>query len=172
MSSLNVSGESKLRLFLQDGTSGAAIARTFGRDLLPALDIGLDFGTGSGQANKLYIGKRTIAAATFDNIDLAGSLVDGLGNTLTFANLKLALAAIVTPDGTKSLRVGPQGVANAFQGPWGGTAAAVYRTFKNWDLAVYEPVTGFPVTAGTGDIFPVYNPGATSLDFWLLLAGT
>ena|GEM_PF-526695 len=172
IAALSVSGDSKLRLFLQDGTSGAAISRTFGRDLLPELEIDLDFGTLSGQVDKLYIGKRTLAATTFDNIDLAGSLVDGLGNTLAFTNLKLALAAIVTPDGTKAIRVGPQGQANAFQGPWGGVGADVYRSFKHWDLAVYEPVTGFPVTAGTGDIFSFYNPGATSVDVWLLLAGT
>lgn len=171
---LKTIGDMPLRVFIQDGTTGAAIAKTFGKGGVPDLNVLLNFGTGTDQASKAYIAQRPpLAATTFDNLDLAGGLVDGLGNTLTFATLKLALVAIVAPDyATKSLRVGPQGQSNPFLGAWGGTGATVYKAFNVWDLTVYSPTTGYTVTAGTGDIFPVYNPSAISVDYTILLVGT
>ena len=113
---------------------------------------------------------RTLAATTFDLIDLAGGLTDYKGATITFAKVKWIYVALSTQDGTNALRIGPQNQANAWQGPWGGTGATVYRTtYTDWEF--YRPVTGTTVTAGTGDIFPVYNPGAGSVDYLLWVLG-
>ena len=109
---------------------------------------------------------------SFDNIDLSGVLADGVGNTgLVFAKIKLAVVALYSPDGTIALRVGPQGVANPWQGPYGGSGATVYKTVKYWDVIDYDPVTGTTVTAGTGDILGIYNPGGVAVDYQILLAG-
>lgn len=171
LSVLNVNGDCNLRAVIKDGTSGGVINKTFGRVSVPALSVSLAFGTGSGQANKLYIASRALAATTFDLLDLAGGLSDGLGNTLTFTSLKLAVLAILTPNGTKVLRVGPQAQSNPFLGAWGGTGATVYKGFTHWDMPVYDPVAGYAVTAGTGDILPIYNPTGSSITYTILLAG-
>lgn len=168
---LGVDGLCRLSALIRDSGAGKSLRIGFGSRDVPELSFGLTYGTGSGKANKLYCAKRTLAATTFDLIDLAGSLSDGIGNTLTFTKLKLALVAIVAPDGAKSLRVGPQNQSNTFQGEWGGGGATVYEAVTHWKPVVYEPVAGYTVTASTGDILPIYNPGASSLDYWLLLAG-
>lgn len=169
---LSASGDCPLRIFISDGTSGATLNKAFGQVSVPALDIALTFGSGANQANKLYIAKRTLAATTYDLLDLAGALNDGLNNTITFTFVKLALIAVVSPTGLIKVRVGPQGQANPWPGPWtGGVGATVYKDVPRWDLLAYEPSTGYAVTAGTGDILPVYNPGAAALDYWIILAG-
>lgn len=168
---LGVDGNCRLSALIMDANAGKSLRIGFGSRSVPELSFSLTYGTGSGQANKLYCAKRTLAATTFDLIDLAGGLDDGIGNTLTFTKIKLALVAIVTPNGTKAVRVGPQAQSNPFPGGWGGTGATVYDTVTHWMPVIYEPVTGYTVTAGTGDILPIYNPGATSLDYWLLLTG-
>ena len=169
---LAAAGNWPLKMSYRDGTTGGFLSRAFGDSPLPSLGVTLDFGSASGQANKGYIAKRTLGATSYDLIDLNGALNDGLTNTFSPTNLKLAAIGIVSPDGTKSLRAGPQGQSNPFVGPWGGSGATVYKKFTHWDLLVYEPVVGYTVTPGTGDILPIYNPGATSLDYWIFLAGT
>ena len=87
ISALNVtnrSGERALTTYIKDGTTSAILSKRFGAVSVPDLGISLTYGTGSGQANKLYIASRTVTATTADNLDLAGSLSDGLGNTITF----------------------------------------------------------------------------------------
>lgn len=166
----NRSGERALSAYFQDGTTGAVIAKRFGAVSVPDLGISLTFGTGSGQANKFYFASRTVATVTADNLDLAGTLADGLGNTVTFTALKLMVFAVSSPDGTKTLRIGPRNQSNPFQGPWGGTGATVYQDLTHhwYD---YRPVTGHTVTAGTGDTLGVYNPSAGSVTYTVLLAG-
>lgn len=168
---LSVTGENKLRIAIRDGSRFGALTKSYGIGTVPALSTTLTFGTGSGQANKLYYAVRTLAGTTMDTLDLAGSLTDGVGNTLTFTYVKLAIIAIESPNGTKALRVGPQNEANAFVGSWGASAATTYKTVKYHDIVEYEPVTGLAVTAGTGDIFPVYNPTGSSITYHILIAG-
>jgi hypothetical protein len=128
-------------------------------------------GTGNNQINSIWFDERTIAASGNDDLDLAGGLTDVYGATITFAILKIILIDIDTPDGTKSVLVGPAGVANGFQGPFGGTGATVYLTVKE-SLYIVEPWTGWTVTAGTGDILRVTNgSGAASVIYRILLGG-
>jgi hypothetical protein len=101
---------------------------------------------------------------------LSGSLTDGLGNVISATKLKLLILSVSSPDGTKAIRVGPRGVSNTIQGPWGGTGATVYTDVTHWHV-LYEPVAGWTVTAGTGDILGLYNPGAGSVTYSILLAG-
>ena len=165
LDALTVTGDLKLAVVIRDGTSTGFIERTFGKGVVEAFDISLGFGATTGLANKLYLAKRTLAGVTYDLIDLNGSLLDGLGNTFSPTRLKLAAVAIDIPDGTKKLRAGPQAQVNPFLGDWGGLTAPVYKAFTHWELIVYEPVLGYVVTPATGDILPLYNPGATALDY-------
>lgn len=152
-------------------SNGGFLSLRFGAVSVPDMGIELTFGTGSGQANWAYMRKGvSLNATTFSNLDLAGTLTDGVGNTITATKLKLAVVALDSPDGSKALRVGPQNQSNVAQLGWGGTGATVYQTVTHhWWL--YEPVAGYTITAGTGDVFPLYNPGGSAVTFSILLAG-
>jgi hypothetical protein len=168
---LRIDGENELSAYIRDGGTGAVLRKKFGLTAsVPALAVDLTYGTTSAKANWMYYASRTVAATTADNLDLSGSLTDGLGNTISATKLKLAVIAIASPDGTKSLRVGPRGVANAAQLNFGGVAATDYQTVTHW-WWLYEPVAGYTITAATADIFGVYNPGAGSVTYSVLLAG-
>ncbi len=171
--SLTISGVFPLLARLADSSIGASARRQFGTGTLAELGVTLAYGTGSGQASKWHIGVRALAATTYDLLDLAGgSLADPVGNALTFSTVKLIVVAISSPDGTKTLRVGPQNQSNAPALNWGGTGATVYHTLTHWAMPLYQPVTGATITAGTGDILPVYNPGGSSVTYAILIAGT
>lgn len=134
-----------------------------------AMTTQLTYGTSSSQAKQYFHDERTLGATTSESLDLAGGLTSPLGETITFTTLKLLVIAIDSPDGSKTLRVGPQSVANAFIGPWGG--AAHYINVTRWKVLVNEPVSGYTVTAGTGDLLVVNNQTAGSITYRILLAG-
>lgn len=136
----------------------------------PSGTFNLNYGTSSGQANQWYAGQRTVTATTADNLDLSGVLTNPVSGTVTLTAVKRVLIQIVSPDGTKSLRVGPQNVSNAWQGPWGGTGATVYETVYE-EMDKKNQYSGWAVTAGTGDILGIYNPGATSVTYFIWIIG-
>lgn len=126
-------------------------------------------GDAANQAEKMFFDERTVTATTADNLDLAGSLTDPFGNTLTFAAIKAVLIAVDSPDGSKSLQVGPRAVANAWVGPFGD--ASDYLTVYCWLTLINPSAAGWSVTAGTGDLLCIYNPGATSVTYRVLILG-
>lgn len=168
---LNIDGLMRLGIYVADSVTGGLQRRTFGAKGLPQLIFGLTYGSGDKEANKIYFAKRTLATVTFDNLDLYGGLTDFEGNAINMAFLKLALIALAVPAAGVSLRVGPQNQTHAIQAGWGGVGATVYNTVTNWDAPVWEPLTGYAVTNGSSDVFPVYNPTASPIDYYILLAG-
>ena len=155
---------------ISDSATAMSQAAAFGGGILQRLSNGYSAGTGNFQVNKWYLARRALAATTFDNINLTSGL-SALGTTQAFTALKAVLVQIIDPDGTKKLRVGPQGQTNAnllwFQ--------AVTTNF--WEetytyILKERPVTGWSVAAASTDIFSIYNPGATSITYALWLLGT
>lgn len=129
---------------------------------------------GYGYINQFYVGKRTLNAATTENLDLnaaSGGLTNRLAQAIQFIKIKLLLVAVASPDGTKKIRIGPQGVANAWQGPFGGVAAANYLEVPDWGILVNNKWAGHAVTPGTGDLLPVNNPGGSAVDYLILIGG-
>lgn len=169
MSSLNLSlkmaGGGKLK-----GTSSAGAnveGFTLGVGVWDAIDLTLTNGTGSKQGNLWWLAERTVSASANDDLDLAGVLVNGLGQTATFTKVKLILVQIDTPDGTKKLRIGPA-ASNGFVGPFGGTTP--YEEFTELKLCA-ERFAGWTVTAGTGDVLRISNPGAGPVTYRILIVG-
>lgn len=153
-----------------DTVTGQFLPAIFGRGLVAARRRSFTSGTGSGQVNKLHVSRRTLAHGASDLLDLAGGITDFKGAAITLTALKWAYVAIIDPDGTKALRIGPQNQSNALQGWWGGTGATVYHTTKT-DWEFYEPVAGAAVGAGSTDVFPVINQSGVSVTYALILAG-
>lgn len=155
---------------VQAGSDGSNSA------ILP--NFGLTYGTGTVvdsnglvPVNDWYIFQGTIAAGATKSIDLIGGAdVNPFGTALAFTVLKYALVGIISPDGIIKVQIGPRGVSNAWQGPWGGTGVTVYQeTQYRWEWT--GPAAGIAVTAGTGDLFLVKNPGAADLTCFIFLAG-
>lgn len=136
-----------------------------------ALD--LTDGTGSGNANEVYVARNTITTGANLDLDLSGALTNPLGQTIVFTGIKVLLVqlAAASMDGTNKVRVGPAGVTNAWQGPWGGTGATVYH--EVYEALYFATRYGaWAVTAGTADILRITNPGASSVTVDVLLIGT
>ncbi len=170
LNTLQFGGTFPLSSFWKDGTTGAVVRKRFGVVSVPELGVSLSYGTGSGQANWAYYASRTVATVTADNLDLSGSLTDGLGNTISATKLKLLVVAVASPDGTKKIRVGPRGVSNAAQLNFGGVASTDYQDVTHWHV-LYEPVAGYTITAGSADVLGLYNPSAGSVTYSILMAG-
>ncbi|TFV34555.1 hypothetical protein E4K66_30785 [Bradyrhizobium frederickii] len=136
-----------------------------GRDVVDrmpdAADVQLGSGTGYGKADIAFKDKRTLSASTSENIDLAGSLSDAFGQTITAAKVKAIL--IENPEAsTSNLSVGGA-ASNAFVGPFADATDII--VLKPGDRFVAVSRTGWTVTAGTGDILKVANGAGGSVDY-------
>lgn len=155
---------------LTDSANVLTQIANFGGAILPTIFSRYSFGTGNAQANKWYLAKRTLAATTYDDLDLTSGLT-AAGATQAFTALKQVLIAIISPDGTKKLRVGPQGRTHANQ-LWFQAATANFWEETYTHIWKDRPITGWALSAGSTDVLSVYNPGGSSLDYAIFLLGT
>lgn len=117
-------------------------------------------GSGSGQANKVFADQRTIGASSNESLDLAGSLVDPLGATLTFTKIK-ALLAKAAAGNTNNVVIGGAG-SNTWVGPFGDATDTIAVKPGGVALLVAPDAAGWAVTASTGDILKIANSGGTT----------
>jgi hypothetical protein len=122
----------------------------------------LTSGTAASQADLLYTAQVTVAASGTQDFDLAGSLADAFGATLTFARVKMV---IMVPDSTNTASGFKVGLgSNPFLGWFGGTLPTESVDKTGVFFKSRTDVTGWAVTAGTADILRVTNlDGANSL---------
>jgi hypothetical protein len=135
--------------------------------------VTLASGTGAGQADLIFSDTRTINASSNDDLDLAGSLTDALGTTLTFVKIK-ALVVVAAAGNANNVLVG-------------GDATNTFLTYvvTEGDAIVLRPgaglalfagvadATGYAVTAGTGDLLRISNSaGGTSVTYDIVIVGT
>lgn len=132
-------------------------------------DIVLSDGSGSGQANKVYLATRTVATAANDDLDLAGVLADPFGVTLTFATVK-AIIIRADPENTTNLTVGGA-PSNPFVGPF-GAATHTLQVRPGGALEFVAPQTGWTVTPSTGDILRIANAAGASANYTIEIVGT
>lgn len=143
------------------GSSESPIAQAFRQ--------AFDTGAGIDQAQIAFGDIRSVNAAATDSLDLAGGLAGLLGGTLTFTAIKeIFIFAAVANDA--SLLVG-EGISNAFVGPFGASAVGILVP-PGGILHLRNPTAaGWTVTAGTGDLLPVENPGAVANSYTIILIG-
>lgn len=170
---LNVTGQGTL-LGVADITTPASVLQ-IGQNW-PAMQTKLAFGTANFQAKNWYLKKRTLGAGANDDLDLSGGLSNEVGDAgIVFLAIKVLLVAIDAPDGIKKLKVGPgaagAAVANAFVGPWANVASS-FVTVDRFGVLINHPWGGYAVGAGASDILRINNPGAGSVDYRILIAGT
>lgn len=153
---------------ISDPASGVSQSANFGSGVLPAITYAYSAGTGAGQVNAWFLGTRTAAATSHDDVDL--SALVSLGTTYSLTKLKRVFVGIIAPDGAKKLRVGPQGVTHGAQLWFQDVTTNFWEETFNYVLKD-NPVNGWDVTAGSADVLGVYNPGATDVDYALWILG-
>lgn len=127
-------------------------------------------GTAAGQADLMWSDQRTLAPSASESLDLAGTLVGALGNTLTFARVK-AIVIRAADGNTNDLLVG--GAASNGFASWVGDPTDKVKIKPGGMLVLVAPgATAYPVTAGTGDQLQVANSAAgTSVAYDVILIG-
>lgn len=150
---------------LNSGSSAANLTSNYG--------VALANGVAAGQADKSWWDHRTLAISTSETLDLAGSLLDPFGGTITMARIKGLLISADTTN-TNNVVVGGA-TSNAVAGLFGATThTAIVRPGATlvW-LAGTADATGYVVTAGTGDLLQVANSGAgTTVGYSIVVIGT
>jgi len=133
-------------------------------------DVAFANGSGLNQADRLYSNHFTIAASGTQDLDLAGSLTDIFGAVITMVRVK-AIIIIAAAANVNNVVVG-NAASNQFVGPFGAAAHTV-AVKPGGILAMIAPdATGWPVTAGTGDILHLANSSSGSgVDFDIAIIG-
>lgn len=127
-------------------------------------------GGGLNQALYLFSDQRTLASSGAEDLDLAGTLVDIYGASITFASIKLMAFHVPASAGA-----GISVTAKATNGfvTWVGAAGDAIKVLPG-GLAVFiaPAATGYAVTAGTGDLITVTNlDGAAGVTYDVILMG-
>ena len=132
-------------------------------------NIMLTSGTGANQANAFFADTRTLTASSSENLDLAGSLVDAFGSTLTFTKIKAVMITAPATNTNDVLVGGHESAAVTFF----GDVTDVVKVRPGGCFLITSPdATGFAVTATTADMLKVANSaGGTSVDYTILLIG-
>jgi hypothetical protein len=131
--------------------------------------INLTTGTASGSADLIFHDTRTLAASATEDLDLAGSLADAYGTTLTFVKIKavMVVAATGNTNSVQVTRPASNGVV-LFIAAGDGISLAAGEVFL-WA----SPGAGKTVTAATGDLLTVTNSAAgTPVTYDVVIIGT
>lgn len=136
-----------------------------------SLNAGFNFtnGTGAGKIQAVYSDRRTLAASATDSLDLSDTLTDKFNTVIAFTSVKgimlKADAANVDP-----LMIGGAG-ASGFNSWLSGAGDAV-KVMPGGCLVLIAPdATGYPVTAGSGDLLEVVNTGGSEMNYELVIIG-
>lgn len=132
----------------------------------------LSNGVIANQADRLYINQTTLAAGATLNLDLAGSLIDVFGSTITFVKVKYFYFELTTDTTSSSVTLG--GHATAAAPLWFADVTDKVTVRNGGFLSIYAPdVTGYPVTATTGDILKIVNnDGSNVATYKIVIVGT
>lgn len=157
------------KAWLKSNVVGDAGEHEFLIDLL----TNLTNGTGAGQIDKVFYGDRTLAASIAEDFDLAGTLVDALGNTCTFAKIKMIVVKNISSTDNVDLSVGPVTAANGFGIGTVWNAAADKSVVPAGGVFFWYDPNGAGVTAGTADLLTVINrSGSAIATYRILIVGT
>lgn len=128
-------------------------------------------GTGAGQVDRVYTATNTLSASGTANLDLAGTLTDAFGATITFARIKSVqiTAAAANTNNVQVTRPASNGTA-LFMAAGDGIELRPGAAFS-WASGTAD-ATGIPVTAGTGDLITLTNSaGTTTVSYTVVITG-
>ena len=164
-----MSQSAKVTLDIQVSQSGGGALNTAVSTINVVQALNLLNGAGANQSNQAWSDDRQLAASAVDSHDLAGSLADAFGSTITFTSIT-AIAVIADAGNGDNIEIG--GNANAMAGFVGGATEIVKVPPGGMFLITAPDATGFAVTAGTGDILDITNADAGAVaDYKIVIIG-
>lgn len=125
------------------------------------ISLAFGSGTGIGKADQMFSDRRTVAASSSEDLDLAGGVTDFTGSAFTFAKVKLIM--ITADEGnTNNVLVG-----DSSSNPWSALFGAdgVTTLKPGFGLCAWaNPLTdsGWTVTNNSSDIVKVANSSSGS----------
>jgi hypothetical protein len=124
-------------------------------------------GTAINQADRLYSARHSIASGTPLALDLAGTLENPLGETVTFAKV---LGIIVVNNSTTAAEILTVGAGSNPISTWVAASGDGVQVGPNGFMANVNPsLAGFAVTGGTADILTITSASGTiSTDIYIL----
>lgn len=135
-----------------------------------AVSKALTNGTAANQANLVWSDQRTIAASGNDDLDLAGTLADAFGSTITFARIK---TLIVKASSANVNNVVVGGASSTFTTWVTGTNPAVLVRPDGLLVLSASDATSYAVTATSADTLRITNGGAgTSVVYDIVVIGS
>lgn len=125
-------------------------------------------GTGVDQADLMYSDSNTLAASGTTDLDLAASLADGFGTTLTFARIKLLMVTAAAGNTNNVLLSRP-----AANGVPLFSAVSDQLIIPPGGMFLWAaPGAAIAVTAGTADLITLTNSaGSTSVTYDVVIIG-
>ena len=161
----------KISLLLSGLLTAAADIESPQSTLADRLDWDFASGTGNNQADQIWSDERTLSASATENLDLAGSLTNALGQTVTFAEVRAIVVEALTGN-TNDVLVG--GAASNQFAPMFGDVSDIVKVKPGGAFMVVAPKDGqLGVTAGSGDILKIANSaGSTSVTYRITIIGT
>lgn len=147
----------------QTGTPDQGSAKA---DLALSIAKTLSSGTGNGQADLVFMDSRTLATNTSEDLDLAGSLTDALGNTITMAE---ACALLIESDAANTTNLTVGGATAEWQGPFGATGDTV--VVKPGGFAFFFAPAGWTIGAGSTDDLKIANGSGASATYRIAVIG-
>ena len=127
-------------------------------------------GAGANKIEAIYHDQRTLSASATENLDLAGSLSDVFGNTITFTKIKYIyiFAAAANTNDVQFQCPASNGFINWCMAASDGIQVQPGGIF----LLVTPSSGGYAVTASTGDLITMTNSaGSTSDTYDVIIAG-
>lgn len=126
-------------------------------------------GTGANQASNMFHDQRTLAASATEDLDLAGSLTNKFGVTLTFTKIK-AIGIKAAAANTNSVQV--QRAASNGVPLFMAASDGIALTPGAFALLSFPNSSGVAVTASTGDLLTITNSSSgTSVTYDIFIFG-
>lgn len=126
-------------------------------------------GTSSGMADKVWGDTRTVTTGATDSLDLAGSLTDAFGETITFVKVKAILVYAAAANTTTLTITRPTAAGVVLFGAADGTVAALSAGgFFAW----VDPAAGFTVGSTSSDALDIVNSSGASASYEIIVVGT
>ena len=112
-------------------------------------------GTSADKADLIWHDQRTLAASTSEDLDLAGSLTDAFGATMTFARVKAIIVSAAAANGSL-IQVGGAS-SNQFIN-WVANSSDIIQVVPGGFMLLAAPdAVAYAVTASTGDLLKIAN---------------
>ena len=131
------------------------------------------YGTGENQVNQHWRDSRTVTTSTStDDLDLAGSLTNIFGETVTFATIRELVIVNLSTVAGDDLDIGGA-AANAITTIQDGSGTAKLTLRAGGYLVLSAPLDGYAISGGSADTLRITHAGSSeAINFDIIIKGS